>query len=60
MDLTGYGWTCARGFRKEENSCLAVIVPANAQLGFQGNNWTCVEGFKKVVSACIEVAQEEI
>lgn len=54
----GEGWDCDRGYRRADDECLAVIVPANAFATNRtyGAGWECSHGFREVDDAtCLEV-----
>ena len=54
----GEGWECDRGYRREDNACLAIIVPENAYATNRsyGTGWECMHGFQEVDGAiCLEV-----
>lgn len=54
----GEGWECDRGYRRETDKCLAVIVPENAFATNRtyGAGWECLHGFREVEDAvCIKV-----
>ncbi|MEJ2336304.1 MAG: hypothetical protein P8Y26_11840 [Gemmatimonadales bacterium] len=44
----GDGWECDRGFRRVNQSCVAVEVPPNAYLDPSGGRWECSRGYRKV------------
>lgn len=54
----GEGWDCDRGYRREADKCLAVIVPENAFATNRtyGAGWECLHGFRQVDDAvCLKV-----
>ena len=54
----GDGWECVRGFRRDGDACLAIIVPENAYATNRtyGSGWACLHGFQEVDGAtCREV-----
>jgi hypothetical protein len=54
----GDGWECDRGYRRDGDACLAVIVPQNAYATNRtyGRSWECLYGFQEVDDAtCLEV-----
>jgi len=54
----GDGWECDRGFRRDGDACLAVIIPENAFATNRtyGSGWECLHGFQEVGDAtCLEV-----
>lgn len=58
----GDGWECNIGFRLNENSCVAVVVPQNAYDTNRsyGSGWECLHGFRKTdEAACVAVEVPE-
>lgn len=58
----GEGWECDRGYRRDADACLAVIVPENAYATNRtyGKGWECLHGFQEVDdAACFEVVVPE-
>ena len=58
----GEGWECDRGYRRDGDACLAVIVPENAYATNRtyGKGWECLHGFQEVdYAACLEVVVPE-
>ena len=54
----GSGWECNIGFRQDENTCVAVIVPQNAYNTNRtyGSGWECLHGFRITEeAACVAV-----
>ncbi|MEM8775087.1 MAG: hypothetical protein AAGF53_08635 [Pseudomonadota bacterium] len=54
----GNGWECDRGYRRDGDACLAIIVPENAYATNRayGSGWECLHGFQEVDDAtCLEV-----
>ena len=54
----GEGWECDRGYRRDGDACLAIIVPENAYATNRtyGTGWECLHGFQDVDEAtCLEV-----
>jgi len=48
----GSSWECSRGFRRAEETCVAIKVPANAYLDSSGGDWECNRGFIKLDQGC--------
>ncbi len=55
----GQGWLCERGYKQNNNSCIAVEIPPNAELNILGNGWTCKRGFRLLADACTAVQVPE-
>jgi hypothetical protein len=55
----GSGWTCERGFRKVQQQCVEVVIPANAELGALGDDWRCKRGFRRMREECLAVVIPE-
>lgn len=58
----GEGWECDRGYRRDGDKCLSVIVPENAYATNRtyGAGWECLHGFQEVDdAACLEVVVPE-
>lgn len=58
----GEGWECDRGYRRDDDACLAIIVPQNAYATNRtyGKGWECLHGFQEVDDAtCFEVLVPE-
>jgi hypothetical protein len=51
----GSGWDCVSGFRRVGNSCVHIVVPANAYLDSSGSGWRCDRGFRNVREECVAV-----
>jgi hypothetical protein len=51
----GGGWECVSGFRRIGNSCVTIVVPANAYLDAAGSGWRCNRGYVNVREACVAV-----
>jgi len=51
----GTGWECDWGYRKVDQSCVAVAVPANAHLDSSWEGWECSRGYRPVNGACAVV-----
>ena len=45
----GSGWDCDKGYRKNDEACDAVMVPANAYptKSSYGAGWACQHGYKQ-------------
>ena len=56
----GSGWECDRGYRKVDQSCVAIAVPDNAYLDSSGDRWKCERGFRESGDSCapLEIPQE--
>ena len=58
----GDGWECNTGFRLNENTCAAVVVPRNAYdtKRSYGSGWECLHGFRRTgETECIAVEVPE-
>ncbi|CUH65449.1 MSP1 EGF domain 1 [Thalassovita gelatinovora] len=58
----GDGWECNIGFRLNEDTCVAVIVPQNAYDTNRsyGSGWECLHGFRRTdEAACVAVEVPE-
>ena len=53
----GGGWTCNRGFRKDDGACQAIRVPANAfpTDATYGSGWQCRRGFRNADNNCVAI-----
>ena len=59
LDSRGRDWECDRGYRKADQSCVAVKLPANAYLDSSGDRWKCERGYgKRRVVLAIEIPHE--
>jgi hypothetical protein len=54
----GSRWTCDQGYRKLEDACAPVALPANAYLtnSAYGPGWACRRGYRAVDEACVAIA----
>jgi hypothetical protein len=54
----GPGWQCDRGYRKDNGTCAAIVVPANAFLNTVsvGRGWECMRGYRTVENTCVAIA----
>lgn len=53
----GDGWGCDRGYRRDGDACLAIIIPENAYATNRtyGAGWECLHGFQEADDAtCLE------
>jgi hypothetical protein len=55
LNVYGNGWTCQRGYRESNGSCVPVDIPSNAQLNVYGNGWTCQRGYRESSNGCVMV-----
>lgn len=58
----GDGWECNIGFRLNESTCVAAIVPQNAYDTNRtyGSGWECLHGFRRTdETACVAVEVPE-
>ena len=53
MKRYGGGWECGRGYRRVDQSCVAIAVPENAHLDSSGDRWNCERGFRKAHRSCL-------
>ncbi|ASY61814.1 hypothetical protein SJ05684_c03470 [Sinorhizobium sojae CCBAU 05684] len=53
----GSGWECDRGFRRQGDSCVAVMAPDHAFLTNEsfGKGWECHYGFAENGNGCLAV-----
>jgi hypothetical protein len=53
----GGGWECDRDYRKINETCAAVEIPANAYStnASYGRGWECGRGYRKSVEACVPI-----
>jgi hypothetical protein len=51
----GRGWACQRGYKMEEQACVAIHVPENAYLDSLGDRWRCDRGYSKVADGCLAI-----
>src|SRR6185503_4980587 len=51
----GPGWQCDRGYRKENDACTAIELPAHAyhQTMAAGRGWECRRGYRTVDDDCV-------
>ena len=40
----GTGWNCVSGFKRVDDACVSVTVPANGYLDASGSGWKCNRG----------------
>ena len=50
---------CPREERWDGSNCVAVDIPANADLNILGNDWQCQRGFKPVGDHCQPMTEQE-
>ena len=50
---------CPRGTRPSTNSCVAVIVPENAEIDIYGTGWSCIRGYRNSGGRCSAVVIPE-
>jgi hypothetical protein len=55
----GRKWTCIHGYRIENGSCAAVVVPAHGYLNNSGTDWNCDRGFRRSENRCVPVVIPE-
>ena len=48
----GPSWKCERGYHAADTTCVALAMPENAHLDYQGNDWACNRPFKKRGERC--------
>ncbi len=53
----GEGWEFDRGYRRDGDACLAIIVPENAYFddASYGPGWKCNRGFAESDVGCTEI-----
>ena len=58
LKVFGSGWECIRDYHRDDGSCKAVTLPANAYLtgSRYGTGWACRYSFKHNQGACNPVA----
>lgn len=58
---SGFGWQCDRGYRKDRETCIQIVLPANVYLteDNSGSGWTCERGFTARSGACVPIAIPE-
>ena len=58
---SGYGWQCERGYRRDGDSCAAIVLPAHAYLteDYTDSGWTCERGFVADRNGCIAISVPE-
>ncbi|MEQ8264297.1 hypothetical protein [Pseudohaliea sp.] len=56
-DRYGRGWTCSTGYRKAEDRCESIEMPANAYLtdAAYGTGWRCERGYLESGGECLAV-----
>lgn len=57
----GSGWECIPGYRKVNDACAAVKVPANGYLSDSSPaaGWGCERGYRSLNDACVAVTMPE-
>ncbi|SEO18067.1 hypothetical protein [Palleronia pelagia] len=58
---SGYEWQCDRGYRRDREACVPIVLPDNAYLtdDTSGFGWTCDRGFTASASDCVPIAIPE-
>lgn len=51
----GSGWECMSGFRRVEESCAHIVVPANGYLDASGRDWRCNRGYLNLNNRCVAI-----
>jgi hypothetical protein len=51
----GNGWDCIRGFRRDGDTCVRIVVPANGYLDASGRSWRCDRGYRNVNESCLAI-----
>lgn len=61
LDPSGKNWDCLRGYRKTDNNCEQILLPAHAYLSDNsyGSDWLCERGYREVNGSCEAVAIPE-
>jgi hypothetical protein len=50
---------CERGFQRQGNGCVALVIPENASLVGRGNAWACNYGYRRQAQGCAAVVVPE-
>jgi hypothetical protein len=55
---SGHDWQCDRGFRRDRETCVPVVLPPHAYLSEDpsGPGWACDRGFRAEADLCVPVA----
>ncbi|HAG46938.1 MAG TPA: hypothetical protein DCL19_08975 [Gammaproteobacteria bacterium] len=58
LESSGYNWQCVRGFRRERETCVLIVLPDNAHLSDRPSisGWECDRGFTENAQKCIQIA----
>jgi hypothetical protein len=58
---SGHDWQCARGFRRDGDSCVDIVLPQHAYLteDWSGSAWACERGFTAEADRCVPIAVPE-
>jgi hypothetical protein len=61
LDAFGRDWQCDRGYRKSDESCVAIDVPPHGYLvdGSYGSGWKCERGYNATNDACVAIKVPE-
>ena len=62
LRASGYDWRCERGYRKERNACVPIVLPDHAYLTddlASGAGWTCDRGFAVNAGNCLPIIVPE-
>jgi hypothetical protein len=46
------GWDCERGFKAQNNSCVAQAMPKNAHIDYSGSDWACDLPYRRRGNNC--------
>ncbi len=51
------GWHCERGYRRERDACIVIVLPDHAYLAVDttGSGWRCERGYEAQGNACLEI-----
>ena len=53
LAASGHDWECERSYEKSGDTCVAMVLPANAHIGYFVNTWTCDPGYTQQDRGCV-------
>ncbi|OGK31099.1 hypothetical protein A3F29_03875 [Candidatus Roizmanbacteria bacterium RIFCSPHIGHO2_12_FULL_33_9] len=51
--------TCKTGYKKINNTCVEIIIPANSSISSTDLGWSCNKGYKRVNNTCEKMSKWE-
>jgi hypothetical protein len=51
----GRGWDCVHGYQRVNDTCAAILIPANAFLDASGHRWRCERGYLAQGERCAAI-----